>query len=171
MCPDLDDLPQAFQAHLAREEDALNHSLAVLGRVRTALLRSDLAELTALREPQEEAAAETSRLQQQRDELRERLAAALGLPAARVNLSKLIDVLPAGTDWKVSLQGAAERVRRLAVGVDALIQSNASLLSHLVRFTHGVLCEITGGEEAAPGYGRYGTHLEGSFGSLLSTRG
>jgi hypothetical protein len=169
MRPDPEEISHAFVTHLGREEATLIGSLEVLRRVRAALLRSDLDELTALRDPQERAAAESARLRAERDQLRARLAVALGLSPQRVSISTLTAALPPAQ--REPLRGAGDRLRRLAVEADGLVRSNAALLSHLLRFTRRFLSHITGGEEAAGCYGPDGTHLEASFGSLLSTKG
>ena len=53
----------------------------------------------------------------------------------------------------------------------SLLQSNASLVAHLLRFTRSYLFTISGGHEPAVGYGPKGTRPEASYGSLLSTQG
>jgi hypothetical protein len=169
MRPDPAEISHAFVTHLGREESALHGALDVLRRVRAALLRSDLKELIALRGPQEQASDESARLRAERDRLRTRLAAAFDLPAQRVSVSTLTAVLP--LDLRTPLRSAGDRLRRLAVEVDVLVRGNAALVSHLLRFTRRFLFDLTGGEEAAGCYGADGTHLEASFGSLLSTRG
>ncbi len=82
---DPDEITHAFLTHLEREEEALHSSLDLLRRVRAALLRSDLGELTALRDPQERASTETNRLRFERDRLLARLAAAFDLSSERVS--------------------------------------------------------------------------------------
>ena len=155
--------------HLEREEDALRGSLDVLGKVRTALLASDVPQLVALHKTQERFVARSARLSQERDDLRTRLATVCGVSADRVSLSTIANTLP--VSQRNSLRATGERIRRLAGEVDGLVRSNAALAASLLRFTRRFLLDITGGEEAAAGYGPDGTHREASFGSLLSTRG
>lgn len=168
MRPDPQEISLAFLTHLEREEAVLLDTLDLLRRVRAALLRSDAAELQALRAPQELAAAATDRLRAERDALRVRLGQVIGQEPAGVSLTTLTAALPA--DLRRPIVGAGDRLRALAKEADRLVRANANLASYLVRFTRGVLLNLTGGETRTC-YGPSGTHLEASFGSLLSTQG
>src|SRR5437763_13753582 len=91
---DPDSLAQTCLTHLAREEESLQDSLAVLTRVREALLRSDAHELTALEVAQQRADAGAAQVRAERDRLRAYLADALGFSPQNVSFSTLIAALP-----------------------------------------------------------------------------
>jgi hypothetical protein len=169
MAPDPARLVADCLSHLATEDASLSATLAALEVVRAAALAGDVDRLEALRGPQEDAARRALQIRSDRDGLRGRIGAFLGVPDADATLDRL--AARVGGTAGQSLLAAAVRVRELAVRVDKLNRSNAAVLEQCLGFTRRVLRDLRGEGTPAASYGPDGTPTESAGRPLLSARG
>jgi hypothetical protein len=169
MRPDSNKISHACLTHLAREEAQLRVTLTLLERIHSALLRSDVKELTVALEDSARTEAGSAELSGERQHLLEDLATDLAIAVESLTLRRLVEALPPGD--RSELTQASERLRTLYSRVDDLVRSNTSLAAYGLGFIRRCLSTLTGTGLPAGRYGANGTHLEVSFRSLISRRG
>jgi hypothetical protein len=164
-----EEISHACLTHLAREEAQLVVTLEVLKRIRSAMLRSDLAELNAVLEERVSVEFAGSRMADERNRLLKHLAARLGLTSGSLSMRQVVEALPAAR--RGELQQASQRLRVLLDQVDELSRSSAALAAYTVGFIRRFLADLTGTGSLAGRYGANGTHLEASLRPLIYKRG
>jgi flagellar biosynthesis/type III secretory pathway chaperone len=159
----------AWLDHLAQEEAMLAATLELSRQVRAALIQNNRAGLTEALAQQERAVQPGPELRRERARLREKAAAALGIPADAFTLGKLA---PHSTRPLADrLSRFRDRLRQLAQELDQLNRDNAVLVRFNLDFFQQVLVAITGGKPATGCYGPHGNKQTAPLGSLIEARG
>lgn len=144
----------ALLDRLRAEEELLRRALAVLTELHTAVRRGNLAATDAARPALDEITAATHAERAARDAVAAGLAAAVGLPPARVTLSALADHLPEPDAG--DLRAARDRLATLAAELTQCQRRNANLISYLRSYLRGAL---SGAVPPPARYGRSGAAL------------
>lgn len=159
----------ASLAHMEQEEAMLKETQESLREVRDALVQGDLGRLAGSLERQAHTARAAAELRLAREKFRQQVAETLRVSAEQVTFGWLAEHLPGEAGQRIAR--CRERLCRLAIEVDQLNRSNASLILHSLDFLNQLLLEITGGDKGSNRYGATGGRDIGQCGSLIKAQG